>query len=1125
MSAFDRLIEQIDAFIRKYYKNEMWKGLIIFIGFLFSSWLLVSGLEYFGRFSSTVRLSLLIFFILGNILILGRYFIRPLLSLFSYGKRITRNQAAKIIGSFFPSISDRLLNTLQLNEVTNPNDRSFELIRASVSQRSNDLSVVPFVDAVKVNELKKYAKYVIPILLLFVSVLIFAPYWIFDGSKNVVNFSQAQAAPFNFSIQNTNKSVNEGESFTAQVTMSGAYIPEYVFIMSDRGKYLMQKTGKNQFSYTFENMKQNMNYHMESEGFSSTSALVQVIGKAGMGRLEAGLVFPKYLNRKPTSISNVAELNIPEGTTVNWLVEAKNVKSIAVGVLNKMKWFNQSSLKFTERYTNPLSLKFLLKNNRTNFIDSNSVQINVVKDAFPLISVQESVDSMKASVRSFYGQISDDYGLSSLTFTYTIDKKEGKSISKSLTVKKPSGVSDKFSFAVDFSRENISVSDKIYYHFSVYDNDGVNGAKKTISQNFTYELPSLSELNEQRDELQTELQNSLKDVLKKAEDFQKNVDKLQKDMLNKQKSDFKSLEKVQQLKQQQQSLEQELKNIQEKLENSNEEQENLTEQDEELLKEQELIEKLLEELMDDELKKMLEEMEKLMQQNQQQQLQQESEKLEENSEDMKKQLDRTLEMLKRLQVNEKIDALEKELQTLAEDQEALKEKEEKGQISEEEAGKKQDELNKKFDELKEDLEELMKLNKDLSRPMELSDFEEIKKEIDKEQDDAKENLDNKKSSKAQQNQKKAAEQMKKMADQLNQEQEANKQKEEAEDMSLLRLLLENLMSLSFDQEHNLQAFKSVRDQDPYYRKLGRRQQRIIDDTKIVEDSLYALAKRQTKIAVFVDDELKAIRNNFRVLVDDIDEHRRTDISNHQQLVMTGYNNLALLLNESLQSMQQEQQQKEGKPGSGSCDKPGGTGGKKPGKKPMDAGDMKEMLKKQLDQMKKGPAPGGKKPGDKPGEGNAPGMNGKPGESGMPGLGNKEVAKMAAQQTAIRQRLEQMRNEMNKEGNGKGNQLNPLIKELEEQEKQLLNKNFSPEMIKRQQDILTRLLESDKALRERGFEEKRESKSGKDQNFGNLIRFDEYNKIKNGQIELLRAVDPMLSRYYRDKAGQYFNLSM
>ncbi len=87
-------------------------------------------------------------------------------------------------------------------------------------------------------------------------------------------------------------------------------------------------------------------------------------------------------------------------------------------------------------------------------------------------------------------------------------------------------------------------------------------------------------------------------------------------------------------------------------------------------------------------------------------------------------------------------------------------------------------------------------------------------------------------------------------------------------------------------------------------------------------------------------------------------------------------------------------------------------------------------------MQKGPNHGGQKEGDKPGD--KPGS--KPGNSGqnMLGLGNKEIAKMAAEQTAIRQKLEQLRNEMNKEGQGLGNKLNPLIKELEQQEKDLIN---------------------------------------------------------------------------------------
>jgi hypothetical protein len=124
--------------------------------------------------------------------------------------------------------------------------------------------------------------------------------------------------------------------------------------------------------------------------------------------------------------------------------------------------------------------------------------------------------------------------------------------------------------------------------------------------------------------------------------------------------------------------------------------------------------------------------------------------------------------------------------------------------------------------------------------------------------------------------------------------------------------------------------------------------------------------------------------------------------------------------------------------------------------------------------------------------------------------------------AIRQRLEQLRNSLNKDGSGNGNKLNPLIKELEEQERDLVNKMFSNETLRRQKDILTRLLESESALMERGFEEKRESLTGKKMNYSNQIRFDEYNKQKLRQIELLRSVDPVFRKYYKDKANEYFN---
>lgn len=1114
MSAFDRLIEQIDAFIRKYYKNEILKGVLVFTGFLLGSWLLVSGLEFFGRFSSNVRLVLLVLFLLGNAVILFRYFLKPLMNLYSFGKRIDRKQAAGIIGSFFPTISDRLLNTLQLSEVNNPNDRSFELLRASVAQRSNELTAVPFVDAIRYRESKRYLKYVIPVALLFGAIAVFVPQWLIDGSSSVVNYEKAQPAPFSFCVVSSTDAVDEGESVTIDAVISGAYIPERVYMVSDRGRFLMKKTRKNQVSFTFENLKSSTGFHFEAEDVRSEDFHLNVIGKSSLGKLVAEIDYPKYLNRKSEVVSNIADLDLPEGTKVNWTVAAKNVKSVAVLWNDTSKVYPSGDVRFSGKYRSSGEVRFVMKNAVTSKTDTASVQLKVIKDAFPSVLVNESVDSLKKSIRSFEGMISDDYGLTRLTFHYAISKKSGREIKRSINVQKVSGTSEKFVFSVDFSREQLDVEDKISYYFVVSDNDGVNGSKSTRSQAFIYELPTLENLNEKRDEVQKDVQNSLQDLMRKAEKFQKDVDKLQKSMMSQSKADFKTMEQIQQLQMKQQSLQNEMEAVQEKLKENTEEKNQLSEMDEELLKQQQMIEELMKEVMDDELKKLLEDLEKMLRENNQDELKQESQKLDQSAEDMKKQLDRTLESLKRLQVNEKIDDVEKELRELSKEQEELKNAIEQKKISEEKAREQQKEIDKKFDQLKEDMEEMNKLNEDLERPMSLDDFKEEQESIDEKLKESSDQLEKGRTGKAGEQQKKAAEEMKQLADQLDNQQKQANQKQNSEDMGLLRVLLENLMALSFNQEANLQAFTKVKDTDPVYRKLGRKQRGIIDDTKVVEDSLFALAKRQPKIATFIDKELKDIRSNFNLIVNEIDEHQRKQLGQHQQLVMTSYNNLALLLNESLQSMQQQAQSEQ--KGSGSCDNPGGSG-KKPGGGEMSPGDMKEMLKKQLEDMKKGQMPGGKQPGDKPGQG-----QGQPGNQGMPGLGNKEIAKMAAQQTAIRQRLEQLRNEMNKEGQGKGNGLNPLIKELEQQEKDLINKKFSHEMIRRQQDILTRLLESEKALKERGFQEKRESEGGKDKNYSNLIRFDEYNRQKLGHVEMLRSVDPMLSKYYKDKASEYFN---
>ncbi len=1110
MNSFNTLLHQIDSFIRKYYKNQLVKGLILLVGVFLLSFLFVTSLEFFGRFNSLIRAFLFFTFLLINSFILTFYVIIPLLKLFSFGKTISREQASTIIGEFFPEISDRLINTLQLSSLLTSKGASYELVKASIEQRSKSISSIPFVNGIDLKKNYKYFKWIFPLLLVTFLLALFFPAIFTQSTKRVVNYDKEfkMDAPFEFILKNTNFQLQEGEDLQINVQTIGNLLPSKVYLVSSQGKFLMQKSTRIDNSFLLERLSTDLKFHFEANGFTSASYFVKVQPKATIGVLNAQLNFPSYIGRKDEFIENIGDIDIPEGTKVTWFVKTKNTSSVVFNFGNKKESFSTTDIEFSKVFKSSQHLKLIYKNAFVSKIDSVNYFYQVTKDAFPEIHTHELKDSLITSVRYFTGELMDDYGISQLYFVYKINS-SGKVIEKKKKINVLSSTHQQFNFAIDFKEENLSLNDRIDYYFEVFDNDGVNGPKSSKSSLSSFQLPSLDKLNEQRDSEQDLAKDKMNKLFTKAQQFEKNVDRLKKDLLNDKSSEWNKLNQLQQLKEQQKSIEKELNSLQNQMNESIENKNELSELDKELIAKQEMIQDLLDKVMDDELKDLLNKLEELMKSNDNENLNKKLEKLEVKSQDMQKQLDRSLELLKKMQVNEKIDAVEKELNELSKEQESLKDKLDNNKIDKESSIKKQNEINKRFEELKEDLKELNKLNDQLLAPLPLTPSTETEKDIQNELNNAKDALEKGNEKKATKNQQKAASEMKKLSDELNKKQSSANKKQKGEDMESIRLLLENLITLSFNQESILKDFTSLSTNDPSYKSKGRLQRSLMDDFKLVEDSLLRLAKRQASIATFIDKELNTINENFNSSIEAIDEHQKNRITTYLQFAMTGINNLALLLNESLQNMQSEMNA-EGK-GDGSCPNP------KPGKSGSggDVDDMKEMLKKQLEKLEKAKQQGGKKPGDKPG-GSLP--NGKEGQ----GMSGKEIAKMAAQQSALRQRLEQLKKELNNDGKGSGNKLNPLIKSLEQQEKDLINRTKNSDLIKRQKEILTRLLESEEALREKGFDEKRQSKSGKDYKNSNLKSINEYNQKKLKQIDLIKTIEPVYKKYYKDKSSSYFN---
>ncbi|MFB0925013.1 MAG: hypothetical protein QMB65_06995, partial [Vicingaceae bacterium] len=100
-SNYQILIEKLDAFIRKYYKNRLLKGGIYTVGLLLASFVVFTTAEYFGQFSITGRTVLFYLFIVSAIYLLINFVAIPLSQLYKFGRVINHKQAAEIIGNHF----------------------------------------------------------------------------------------------------------------------------------------------------------------------------------------------------------------------------------------------------------------------------------------------------------------------------------------------------------------------------------------------------------------------------------------------------------------------------------------------------------------------------------------------------------------------------------------------------------------------------------------------------------------------------------------------------------------------------------------------------------------------------------------------------------------------------------------------------------------------------------------------------------------------------------------------------------------------------------------------------------------------------------------------------------------
>jgi len=1118
------LIEKLDDFIRRYHRNKALRGALLSFATLTLGALLLAALENVGRFGVAGRTVLFYAFAATTLAVLVTQVVWPMLQWFRLSRGLSYDQAARIVGEHFPEVKDKLLNTLQLQkQVDNAQGADVTLLAASIDQRTASLRPLPFTQAVDVGPAMKAMRMALPVAGVVGAVVWLKPTWVTEPATRIVQHRTefVEPAPFRFELRNKSLKVAAGDALTLEVEVVGDELPSAVMVEVQGGRFRMERTLDQVFRYTFPSVRSSTPFRFLANGWRSDEYVAVPFAMPSLAELRVEATPPRYTGLPAIDQRNQGDLTVPEGTPIQWSIRVANGDGVTMRLAdNPMEVRAGAASTFLANWVASSNTVYWITPTGVDAIgDSLRHRIRVIRDGKPSIRVSEEQDNTSRKRRHFTGAIQDDYGFSRLTFAWAfVERASRQGLDEPLyagdgpletdgrvELSVPAGRQGTFFHTWDMGELDWREGDVLECWFEVWDNDGVHGAKMVRSGTTRIAAPSQEEIREERNETADSIEENLEEASREAAELREAMEAMQERLREQGEMTWQDRQAMEDLMEQQKSLQEKLEQMREENERKDERANEFSKQEERILDKQDQLQKLMDNIMSEELRQIYEQMEELMEEMDPEKMQEQLNEMELNHDAMEKELDRALEQFRQLEWETKMNEAIEDLKKLAEEQKMLAEETDLGLMDPEELKAKQDSLNQAFDTLRKDLDQLEKDNQQLENPNPMMDSSEEEQSIQEEMQKGSEQLDKGKDKKASDSQQKAGEQMEQLAQQMEQMQMDSESESTSEDMDALRALLENILTLSFEEEGLMAELKLTDEQDPRYINHGQAQRKLKDDAVMVEDSLFELGMRIPQLASAVNREIGLVNRHMGKALDGFGDRQTADIAMNQQYVMTSFNNLALLLDEALQQMQQKEAQKQ--PGSGNCEKPGGSGN--PSSSPK-AGDMKKMqqaLGKKLEQMK-----------EQMGKGANKGEVGKQKPGGM----SKELAQMAAQQAALRKMAQEKAKQLNEDGSGKGNQMGDIAKEMEEIERDLVNRQVDQATLQRQQDLITRLLEAENAERIRGEKEERTSQTGDDALKTTPPQASEYLRQKMNELELLRTVPAELLPYYRDRVNDYFN---
>lgn len=1129
MNNYDLLISSLDAFIRKYYANKLIRGTLVFLTCILLFILTVTVSEYYLYLPAWLRMIIAILFVAGGISALVAWIIIPLTKMARLGKVISHEQAAVIIGQHFTDVSDKLLNILQLKKNTDTH-ASRELIEASIEQKAKQLAVVPVVSAIDLRKNRKYLPYLLPVMLAGIFILVAAPNVFRDASARLLQPTRTfeKPAPFNFILKTQQLKATRNSDFVIEATTEGDILPADMSVAIGNDIVPMTANGNNLFRYTFRNLTEQVEFRLYAAGFYSQPYTLQVVQKPILKSFQLLLDYPTYTGRADEQVASLGDMTIPVGTTVNWDFTTEHTDKVAMRVGNgEEKVFDKENNNWSShyRFMADTSYTLILSNKKTSVTDTFNYYVKVIPDEHPVLQLQEYRDSVSGKQVLLNGNAGDDYGISRVLFHYTIANQQNRELKKGKTpLNITPGALTTFQHYFDIQELDLQPGQKLSYYIEAWDNDGVHGSKATRSEIMEYRMYDKEQLDSAINANSQQINSGLSNSSQRSEQLEEEYKEMQSRLLKSNDMDWEQQESLQNMMKMQQSLQNEMKAVKKRFEEQLQQSEQ-KEYSDNLKEKQEQLKKQIDNLLDKELQEQMKKLQELMAKLNKEQALKTMQQLEQQNKLFKMDMERMKELMKKMEMQMRLEDMANKMDELAKKELDLKEQTEKKAESNDALNKKQEDIKKDLeDAMSKDMKEMEKLGKEMKDGKEMDDEKKLAEEAKEEMQKSSEELQENQNSKASQSQSKAAQNLQQIAQSMRSAAAGMDMDQLTKDIRAVRQILSNLMRLSFDQEKLMGDIKEVNLASQNYVAKQQEQNRLHENSKMIRDSLFEMSKDMFQLAATVNKETTELEKNMRLTVESIEARRVGDAVTRQQYVMTHTNNLALMLNEVLSNLLSMQNQAQSQ-SAGSCSKPGGKKPKPgPGQQLSDVITKQKELGNAMQQMQNAQQ---RRKGGQQGEQGEDGKEskdrkGKPGEQEYGDA--EQLARMAQQQAAIRRQLQELNSLLNSRGLGDAaKELREIQEEMDRNETQLVNRKLGSELLQRQKEILTRLLEAEKSIREQQQDDKRSSKTADEISRPVPPELEKRMKEREQLMEQYKTTPPVLKPYYQRLVQDYYKL--